>query len=173
MYEIMYSCVYHKSKAWPKSSTTIPLQIHTGRAFLHFLIGAIYQVAVTVPVWIIPHLEVPFCCIGTLRATARLLGSFLPALPARLTILTEAVYCLDRDTLSLSLPRCLGSVTPCLLFACTLIIMFFSGNHFHRSVWSFPSRCKHLAYPKLGQHHFSDQENSFKVGVFTGVPTLD
>lgn len=74
-------------------------------------------------------------------------------------ILTEAVYCLDRDTLPLF--HCLGPLSLCLLLACTLIIMFFSRNRLQRFFFSL-SPCIYLTSHKRSRHHFIDSEVSCK-----------
>lgn len=70
----------------------------------------------------------PFHCIGTLRPTAKPTVSS-PTLPAQLYINWSSL--LSRQRHSPSLSHCLGPVTPCLLPACTLIIISSSGNRFH------------------------------------------
>lgn len=115
----------------------------------------------------------PLNCIGTLGQEKSLSHSHIhtPTHPhphcQQDCILTEALYCLDRQTLSLS--HCLGPVTPRVLLASTLSIIFSAGNHFQCSVL-LVSVHQHLVWPKAKSTSFYQFERVLQRGIGLQFP---
>lgn len=136
--------------------TCADAQLCKTHKILHVLIVTIYELPSSVHVWFIPHcMELcPLIAQGHWgsKTLSRSLSLSLanihthtpsPTLPARLYINWSTL--LSRQTDSLS--HCLGPVTPWLLLASTLSIIFSAGNHFHWSIL-LVSVQQHLVWPK-------------------------